>query len=552
MNGISNPSPLETPVKALLPRFLLPVFIVMLFFPLMTDEAYYITWAQKADWPKFGFFDHPPFVSWQAFATRFWHHLIGARFFVFITAILTLYINYKTALRIIADKNKALLASLVSFCTLAGIVNAVVLTPDSGLALFWSLAIHESLVAIQTDRRRWITAGIATGMGLLSKYTMVLIGPVFLFALIVEAREQLRSKWPYLGGLAALMVFLPNILWNINHDYVTFKFQFGHGFSSKQNLSISSTLPPAKPTLEDSQAFLAYKDLQNTMNGVPGFEETKSKPRVERSKLEIAWQRIGDYLGGVIGLWGAFLIFFMIRYFKVRNSNALNRDRPRGYYLLVAASIFPILFFAILSPFSKVEANWPAMHMSTAAILMTLILNPSTRVVARIASIHFAIVFALLGSLYFVNYLPDLKNNRLVVESKGYDDLVNLLSSKVSSEIIAVDNYQLKSAFAIRKPSIQTVQWPGITRPSEYTRADFDEQLLERKILEQSGFQLLTYVDLPPTIDNYEVTDLKGIRACPDGQIAFYSIDYPILPCNRGIRDWWLVQYQKMKPNEGL
>jgi hypothetical protein len=55
---------------------------------------------------------------------------------------------------------------------------------------------------------------------------------VLLGALLIADPRALRGRWPYLGGLLALLVFLPNILWNADNDWLTMRFQFGHGFLS--------------------------------------------------------------------------------------------------------------------------------------------------------------------------------------------------------------------------------------------------------------------------------------------------------------------------------
>ena len=60
-------------------------------------------------------------------------------------------------------------------------------------ALAWALALHEGLEALRDDQRRWVTAGLATGLGLLGKYGMALIGPVFLWAILWADPKALRT-----------------------------------------------------------------------------------------------------------------------------------------------------------------------------------------------------------------------------------------------------------------------------------------------------------------------------------------------------------------------
>jgi 4-amino-4-deoxy-L-arabinose transferase-like glycosyltransferase len=75
----------------------------------------------------------------------------------------------------------------------------------------------------------WLAVGAATGLSLLSKYTALLFGPAILIWLISapKLRQWLISPWLYFGGLVALIVFSPVILWNADHHWVSFIKQFG-------------------------------------------------------------------------------------------------------------------------------------------------------------------------------------------------------------------------------------------------------------------------------------------------------------------------------------
>src|SRR6185437_7183543 len=54
-------------------------------------------------------------------------------------------------------------------------------------------------------------------------------GPVILIWLLAvpELRRWLRSPWPYLGGLVALAIVSPVLIWNAEHHWVSFAKQFG-------------------------------------------------------------------------------------------------------------------------------------------------------------------------------------------------------------------------------------------------------------------------------------------------------------------------------------
>jgi hypothetical protein len=199
--------------------------------PVTQDEAYYFDWARSLAW---GYFDHPPGVALLGIGT--WlapGSALAARSGTLIASALTLLVlaRFFRNCGLTAPRDLALALVLV-FATIPGFAGGVITTPDTVLGLAWALALHESERALAGQRRRWLTAGAAVGLGLLGKYTMVLIGPVLLLAIVFSDPRALRTRWPYLGGLVALLVFAPNILWNQQNDWLTMRFQFGHGFST--------------------------------------------------------------------------------------------------------------------------------------------------------------------------------------------------------------------------------------------------------------------------------------------------------------------------------
>jgi hypothetical protein len=75
-------------------------------------------------------------------------------------------------------------------------------------------------------RERWVLAGLACGLALLSKYPGVLLAVAFVAA-AVRARRLPAGAW--LTALLGVLLFLPVVLWNASHDWVGFAFQLKHG-----------------------------------------------------------------------------------------------------------------------------------------------------------------------------------------------------------------------------------------------------------------------------------------------------------------------------------
>jgi hypothetical protein len=110
---------------------------------------------------------------------------------------------------------------------LGGLVAGVFLTLHSYLSmnavepLIWVGCALVLVKLVKTGNARlWIAFGILAGIGLMNKYTMLLFGAgVLVGLLLTSSRKLLFSRWFLLGGLVALLIFLPNLVWMIRHDF---------------------------------------------------------------------------------------------------------------------------------------------------------------------------------------------------------------------------------------------------------------------------------------------------------------------------------------------
>jgi hypothetical protein len=83
-----------------------------------------------------------------------------------------------------------------------------------GCAYFAILAIKRN------DPRYWLWFGVVAGLGMEEKYSIAVFGlGIVVGLLLTEQRRAFADKWIWLGGLAAFLIFLPNLLWNIHYDW---------------------------------------------------------------------------------------------------------------------------------------------------------------------------------------------------------------------------------------------------------------------------------------------------------------------------------------------
>lgn len=516
--------------------------------PVTQDEAYYFDWARSLAW---GYFDHPPGVAVLGLGT--WlapGSALAGRIGTLLAATLSLLVLASFYGRCGLSGAGAVLALVLAVATVPGIGGAVIATPDTGLAFCWALALHESLPALQGERRRWLSAGLAVGLGLLAKYTMVLIGPVLLWALLRTDPRALRTPWPYAGALVALLVFSPHLIWNAQHDWVTMRFQLGHGFASEIALLPDNDRTDALPS-----AVPAKPPAKDKATRTPG----------ERAASVLA------YLGTQVALWGlllapalATIVQWLQRRLDGRGAAASARHDTSGLGtsglgragldtsgldraalpLLWAGVLVPLGFFAWIASLGSPEPNWPAMYLLSAAPLAALALAPLARWVWLAAAGN-----VLLISLYAWHAataalpLGDAAE-RILRETHGYPELAQRV--RALDGLVFADGYQTTAMLRFYQPGLALTQWPGVTRPSEYLRGVIAPPVSLEDVRRAGGFWLVGRRSSPPHIPGFIAQAPRVLIDCkgaPLVEVTGGSAQEETPPCPRPLHRWQLVRY---------
>ena len=482
--------------------------LVSFLLPITLDEAYYFFWSHSLAW---GYFDHPPAVSFLSALSPQWSlALIGPRLGNIMLGIATLALAWRFFKNAGLRGKQLFLASFLLKFNLACLALGVLTTPDSFLCFFWILALHEAHQACTRNPLRWISAGLACGLGLLSKYSMVLMGLVFLVVLVSQRREHLKQPWPYLGGLLAFFILLPNLYWNSNNGWPAINFQLGR--LTKTAVANSTDLP--KPNSD----YLSLEDLSIKQWLDKHDPETPQSPpssNIKHPLLPEALSRLLEFLGGSIVLWGLLLIPFLTPLLRRRKLfiRDLETDWPTKT-LLISASIVPLAFFALISLFTKAEANWAALYMVGAAPLLSFQLTDKVKSVI-IAGILNALALLALAVHSTHPFLP-LKRDRVLTETFGFQHLAKHLDT-VEDPIFA-DTYQLASMMNYYNPAKKVLQWPDINRPSEFTNNP--EYRYPLSLLSQNqNFWLISSDHRPPRFLQFKPISVDLIKDCKDGKL---------------------------------
>ena len=186
--------------------------------PIHFDEAQY--WAYGHELAA-GHFSKPPLVGWLIWLTT---GLIGdTTFAVRIGTVL----SHAVVAWFVFLAGRRLFDGQTGFWAAAGYTvapgvtaSAMVMSTDPVLMAFWAIALWAWIRAGEDGRYWWLVMGAAIGLGLLAKYTMIaFVGGALGYGLFSARGRDWRGT--AIAGLTALLVFSPNLVWQLSHDFVT-------------------------------------------------------------------------------------------------------------------------------------------------------------------------------------------------------------------------------------------------------------------------------------------------------------------------------------------
>jgi 4-amino-4-deoxy-L-arabinose transferase-like glycosyltransferase len=189
------------------------------------DELYYIAASKHLAW---GYVDFPPFVAFITAITRilFGESLFALHLFPALAGALIVLLAGLMARELGGGKLAQGLAALAVLVAPQFLAFGALLTMDAFYQLWWALAAYVVILIFKRDDPRlWLAFGIIAGIGLMTKVTMAYFGGALVVGILLTPhRKYLASKWLWLGGVIALVIFSPYILWQIANGFPTLDF----------------------------------------------------------------------------------------------------------------------------------------------------------------------------------------------------------------------------------------------------------------------------------------------------------------------------------------
>lgn len=192
------------------------------------DEAQYWDWSRQL---SIGYYSKPPMIAGliRASCSALGQTMPAIRLPALVLAAGTSLCTYWLTRKLFASDRLALGAFLLGAIVPMFAAGSVLMTIDPPLYFFWALATCFVAKALADDRRwPWVAAGVAAALGVLTKWGM----PVWLLLVLVflaidrPSRRWLRTPWPWTTCGIALLGFIPPLVWNAGHGWVTFQHVF--------------------------------------------------------------------------------------------------------------------------------------------------------------------------------------------------------------------------------------------------------------------------------------------------------------------------------------
>lgn len=183
------------------------------------DDARHLAW---------GFVAYPPVTPFFGRVSQllFDGSLRGARVFPALAQAIVIVLGALMARELGGGKRAQVIAALAVAVAPVALASGALLQYVAFDFLWWVLLAFLVLNLLRTgDERLWLAIGAVIGVGMMTKYTMLfLVAGLAVGMALSGGLRHLRSKWLWAGVALSLLIFLPNAIWQYQHQFITLDF----------------------------------------------------------------------------------------------------------------------------------------------------------------------------------------------------------------------------------------------------------------------------------------------------------------------------------------
>ena len=307
------------------------------------DELYYRACAQRLAW---GYVDHPPLsIAVLALARApFGDSLLAMRAVPALALAGTALTSSALAQRLGGGGFARALAAVSVLSSPVALLLCSFFSMNAIELLLWPICALVFVELVDRGGRLWLGFGALLGLAVLNKHTSATFGVVLLAGLLLTpAREQFRTRWPWLGALVAALIIAPNLIWQLRHGWPSLEF-----YAQAQKLKNIET--PALVVLANQALVAGPTALPLAILGVAALLRDRSR----KASLALG--------AGFLALLAALMLSHssrferLIGYYPIlfaAGATALERIASRGRAWLQAAALAFIPLGAVaLTPIS--------------------------------------------------------------------------------------------------------------------------------------------------------------------------------------------------------
>lgn len=203
-------------------KFTLEYVLINPVYELQRDEYLHLDQANHLAW---GFHSVPPFTSWISLIIKWLSNgVFWVKFFPSLFGALTIYVVWKTVETLKGDLFAFVLASSALLFSVLLRLN-LLYQPNSFDILSWTLVYFCLVNYFQNHQSKWLYyLAISFALGFLNKYNIAfcIIG-LFPALLLSKHRKLFLQKHFYFALGLAILLILPNVLWQINNGFPVLK-----------------------------------------------------------------------------------------------------------------------------------------------------------------------------------------------------------------------------------------------------------------------------------------------------------------------------------------
>jgi hypothetical protein len=419
------------------------------------DEAYYWMYSRFLDW---GYFDHPPMVAiFIRIGDTLMHNELGLRLVTILASTTSIYLLWLILKKYAVD-------ALSFMLVISGIfifhIYGFITTPDAPLFLFTVLFYFCYQKYIENDT--WLLAfalGVITACMLYSKYHAIL-----LIIFTVASNIKLLKRGSFWGiVILALALFIPHILWQVNHNYPSINYHLYDRSASKY-------------------------DLSNSYLYIPG-------------QLLMA--------GPIIG-W-----FFFYKAFTIKIKDAFIR-------CLLVNCIGTFIFFFISTFRGEAQPHWTLIAFASLAMLVLIGFKQTGKPIAKwfytLAIINIALILFLRVSIMF--QLPPIANIGEIKSFYAFKEWARLVKQKAGDHyVIMADGFQNPSKY-----NYYTNSAKGFSYDSQhYRKTEYDMWPIEENFQHQKVYYLQDG-PTPATVDTIKIKTGKWYAEWVDDTRTYQQV----------------------------